>query len=311
MQRRVALAFGVLVAAAASACASAVESSRIEDAARRAVPVPICLKPLPRHADKGVIAQLSAEDYWSMILPSYEPGAGTVDAQGRDCAGRALLSKAELAQAEGPHEGPIPARPQDVTVTGAADGFKVVWLRTHQFADGTAAGPLALVRPREAYAEVYAVGLYRGHPGAARLGFERLGFRILVTATNDGCGGGKAAESCQTNLTLFLCTGGELLPSAQFATLRVETGAEPGMDRVQYRLTANPIYEAKSVRVREQMVVRDSGQNELRKSNQDRIFTLQGGTALAAKNPSLWTQVVGTKKAAELPASHPPVDKRK
>ena len=311
MSRPAALAFGVLAAVASGACASAVESSKVEDAARRSVPVPICLKPLPRHAEVGVIAQLSAEDYWAMILPSYEPGASTVDAQGRDCAGRPLLSRPELAQAEGPREGPIPARPEDVTVAGAADGFKVVWLRTHQFADGTAAGPLALVRPREAYAEVYAVGLYRGIPGASRLGFERLGFRILVTASDDGCAGGKGADSCQTNLTLFLCTGGELLPSARFATLRVETGTEPGMDRVQYRLTAKPIYEAKSVRVREQMVVRDSGQNELRKSNQDRVFTLQGGATLAAKTDSLWNQVVRTKKPAELPASHPPVDKRK
>jgi hypothetical protein len=311
MTLRSALASAALVAFALAACASAVESSKIEDGARRAVPVPICLKPLPRHADQGVISQPTAADYWSMILPSYEPGAGTVDGRGRDCAGRALLSRPELAQAEGPHEGPLPARPEDVTVTGAADGFKVVWLRTHQFADGTSAGPLALVRPREAYAEVYAVGLYRGIPAASRFAFERLGFRILVTATNDGCAGGKAADSCQTNLTLFLCTGGELLPSAQFATLRVETGTEPGIDRVQYRLTAKPIYEAKSVRVREQMVVRDSGQNELRKSNQDRIFSLQGGTTLAAKTESLWTQIAGSKKGVELPASHPPVDKRK
>jgi hypothetical protein len=40
------------------ACAGAVESSRVEDQARREVPVAICLKAMQRYGAAGVVAQL-------------------------------------------------------------------------------------------------------------------------------------------------------------------------------------------------------------------------------------------------------------
>src|SRR5450432_2138730 len=125
------------VMATVVSCASAVESSKLEDGARRAIPVAICLKPLPRRGDK-TIATLSSEDYWSLVFPSFDAAAGSIDRSAPDCAGRQLLVSPDLAEAEGPRTGPLPANPADVVLGQGPDGFKIVWLRTHKFADGSA-----------------------------------------------------------------------------------------------------------------------------------------------------------------------------
>jgi hypothetical protein len=284
-------------AACLASCAPAVESTRLEDGARRVVPVPICLKPLPRHGGSGVVSALTPDDYWSMILPSYDPSGPTVDPSSSDCAGRPLLTSPELAQAEGTRTGQIRAAPDDIVVGSGPDGFKVVWLRTHRFSNGTAGGPLALVRAKPAYAEVYAVGLYKGTLAGSRFGFERLGPDILVTAVDEGCTGVKSGQSCETSLVLMLSRAGELKPSARVSLDRVQYGQASGIPgTVQYRLTATPVYQDKGVRIVEQIVVRDAGQNELRKSDLERVFALKGDT-LTPSGPSLWSQVVGGDEA--------------
>jgi hypothetical protein len=277
-------------------CASAVESSKLEDAARRSVPVPICLKPLPRHGNTGVMATLKPEDYWSTLLPSYEPSAATVDRSSSDCSGRQLLSGSELLQVEGPRTGPVKVGEGDATVTPGPDGFKIVWLRTHRLAGGESAGLLALMRAKEAYAEVYAVGVHRGNPARARFAFERLGPEILVTATDDGCTGVKAGQSCETSLTMYLMRSGELLPGTRFSIDRVAYAPAAGVSgNAQYRLTAAPVFQEKTIRVVEQIIVRDATQGEIRKSDLERTFTLRRST-LTASSESLWSQVVGGGK---------------
>ena len=62
-QRRSLAGLGLLLSFSALGCASAVESSKLEDRARRTVPVPICLKPFERHGTAGVVAALNPEDY--------------------------------------------------------------------------------------------------------------------------------------------------------------------------------------------------------------------------------------------------------
>jgi hypothetical protein len=178
------------------------------------VPVPICLKPLPRHGNVGVMATLKPEDYWATLLPSFDASASTVDRTAADCSGRQLLGGPELLQVEGPRTGAIKIGEGDATVTPGPDGFKIVWLRTHRLAGGDAAGLLALMRAKEAYAEVYAVGTHRANAARARFTFERLGPSILVTATDDGCTGVKAGQSCETTMTTYL----PVLPSIASVT---------------------------------------------------------------------------------------------
>jgi hypothetical protein len=287
---------------ALAACAGAVESSKLEDGARRTVPVPICLRPLPRHGASGVMATLKPEDYWATLLPSFEPSAGTVDRTAADCSGRQLLGGPELLQVEGPRTGPVKVGEGDATVTPGPDGFKIVWLRTHKLTGGDAAGLLALMRAKEAYAEVYAVGMHRANPARARFAFERLGPEILVTATDDGCAGVKPNQACETTLTTYLMRSGELVSAARFAIDRIAYGPAAGVSgNAQYRLTAAPVFQERSIRVVEQITVRDAAQGEIRKTDLERTFTLQNRTTLQSNTESLWGQVTGGGKPAAAP----------
>jgi hypothetical protein len=274
-----------------SGCGPAMESSKLEDRARREVPVPICLKALERRGTAGA-SSATPTDYWSLVLPSYEAGSSTIDRSAPDCAGHDVFSSSLFQDVEGPRTGLVPAKTEDLAVSPGANDFKVLWLRVAHFGNGDAGGPLALARPREGTAEVYAIGTYRGNAAASHFSIERLGPRILVTAGDDACSGAKPGQACQTKLAVFLMNAGQLLPVADLTLDRIEYGTAPGVaGTVQYRMTATPFFEPKALRVAEQVVVRDSTQTTIRKSNLDRRFELKG-SALTASTGSLWDEVV-------------------
>lgn len=283
------------------ACSSAVESSKLEDRARREVPVPICLKALERRSTAGASTATPA-DYWSLVLPSYDVGTSMIDRGAPDCAGREVFSMPMYQDADGARTGMIPAKTEDLQISPGANDFKVLWLRAQQFANGDAGGPLALARPREGTAEVYAIGQYRGSATASHFSIERLGPRMLVTASDEGCTSAKPGQACQTKLDVFLMNAGQLVPAANLVVDRIQYGTSPGVvGGVQYRMTATPVFQPKQLRVSEQVVVRDSTQTAIRKSNLDRTFVIKDGT-LQASAPSLWDQVVGSGSASPAPA---------
>lgn len=296
-----AVAFGSL------GCASAVESSKLEDRARRAVPVAVCLKPLARHGGEGVVSALQPADYWSLVLPSFDAGSSTVDRSMPDCAGRPVFENPELAQAEGSRTGSLSAKLEDAIVTPAADGLRIVWLRTHAFPDATAAGPLALVRPRAGYAEVYATGFYRGRAKDSHFSLERMGPRLLVTVSDEGCAGVKPQQACESAFAVYIMNAGQLVPAARFALDRIDYRVVPGAaGTAQVRLTATPVFQERVLRVAEQVVVRDSSQSVVRKSDLERLFQLSAGGKLTPTAESLWVQVVGSSNADDAPSAPPP-----
>jgi hypothetical protein len=289
-----------LAATGAGACAQPILSTKVEDGARRAVPVAICLKPLPRRGTVKAAPILLPEDYWSMILPSFDPSAGTVDLGAPDCSGRPIFTSPELLSSSSTRTGPIRANPADVITGPAPDGFRVVWLRTHSYGDGSVAGPIALVRGRETYGEVYAIGLYHGSRGQSRFALERMGFDLVITAVDDGCAEVKGQKPCQSTMTPYLMSGGELFPATQIVTDRLENGFVPGASgQVQFRLTATPIFQDRAVRVLEQFAVRDPNQGDIRKSELERVFTLRGRTKLVSNAESLWAEVLAAQGAPE------------
>ncbi len=284
-----------------TACASAVESSRIEDRARRTVPVPICLKALERRS-AGVVSTLKPEDYWALVLPSFDAGAKTVDRSAPDCSGRAVFDKPELAEAEGVRSGSLSVKPETAVIAPAADGLRIVWLPTHRFANEEAAGPLALLRAREGFAEVYATGFYRGHEKNSRFALERMGTRFVVTAGNEGCAKANG-KRCESTFKVYVMRSGILVPSANFAMDRVDYRSMAGVPgAVQYRLTVTPIFEDKVLRVVEQLIVRGENQSVLRKSDMERVYRLQADGQLTCKQQSLW-DAEGVNSA---PAAAPP-----
>jgi hypothetical protein len=295
---------GVAVLLLASACASAVESSKLEDRARRSVPVPVCVQPLKR-STTGISTVVPA-DYWKMVLPGFDSGSGTLDTTSPDCAGRMPFSEQDRVNAEGPRTGAVPAPADNAVVTPGPDNFRVVWLRTYQFADGSWSGPLALTRAREGYAEVYGTGSYRGRPTTTRFSLERMGSRIVVTATDEGCGQVKPGQSCETDFNAFLLAGGRLNKAASFPLDRIDYrpfGAVSGL--AKYRLTAAPVFQARSLRVIEQVVVEDANQGTLRKSDLERVFSLAPDGSMKPNAPSLWSEVEAPAATSHAPAPPP------
>ncbi len=287
---------------ATAGCAGAVESSKLEDGARRTVPVPICLKALERRSG-GLVSSLKPEDYWSLVLPAYDEGSSTVDRSAPDCSGRAVFDKPELAEAQGVRSGALIVKSEDAIVTPGPDGLRIIWLRTHRFADGTAAGPLALARAREGFAEVYATGFYRGREKDSRFALERMGHSFAVTACDEGCSGVKSGQACESRFSVLVMRSGKLVPSEQFALDRIDyrsVAGVPGL--VQYRLTATPVFHDKGLRVIEQLILRDQNQGVIRKSDLERVFQLGSGGQLKTARESLWTAEVGSA----LPPREPP-----
>jgi hypothetical protein len=295
---------GVGGALALGGCAGAVESSKMEDRARRTVPVPICIQPLER-STSGV-SKIEPNDYWKMVLPGFDAGSSSVDVSSTDCAGRPAFAEIDLLSAEGPRAGSVPAKADHAVVTPGPDGFRVVWLRTFDFADGSSVGPLALVRSREGYAEVYGTGSLRGKLKTTRLSLERMGSRILVTATDEGCAEPKPGQGCETAFTVFVLGSGRLNRAASLPLDRVEYRPFPGLPGLaKYRLTATPVFQDKGMRVVEQVLVQDPNQGTVRKSDMERIFQLAPNGELKSNAPSLWTQVAADRSATPPPAAVP------
>lgn len=295
-----------LLALEVAGCAGAVESSKLEDRARRTVPVPVCVQPLKRNTSG--VSSVTPADYWKMVLPGFDAGTSTVDTSIPDCSGRTAFSETELLNAEGPRTGAVPALPDNAVVAPGPDSFRVVWLRTYKFADGSWSGPLALARPREGYAEVYGTGTYRGKPSSTRFSLERMGSRILVTATDEGCGQVKPGEGCETAFSAYLLAGGHLAKAASFPLDRIDYrpfGGLPGV--AKYRLTAAPVFQPRAMRVIEQVNVEDANHTTVRKSDLERVFTLAPDGSLKPNTPSLWSEIdpAASPPPANAPAATP------
>jgi len=117
----------------------------------------------------------------------------------------------------------------------------------------------------------------------------------------------KPGQSCETTLTAYLMRSGELLPGARFAIDRIAYAPAAGVGgNAQYRLTAAPVFQERSIRVMEQIVVRDSAQGEIRKSDLERVYSLSNRTSFVPNNESLWAQVLGGGKPTGAAANAPP-----
>jgi hypothetical protein len=182
-----------------------------------------------------------------------------------------------------------------------------VWLRTHALPDGTAVGPVAVIRSGERFAELFALGTLRSNPERTRLGTVRMGGEYLVTAESDGCTGRKAGVGCQTVMNVMLPRRGALAPVAEVPIERVAYSgkAERGaLGVLEYRLSSVPEFREGSIKLVEQVRIKDDTGRDLRKAEHERVFTVDDTTGVAtASEPSLWDQVV---KADDVrPASGP------
>jgi hypothetical protein len=277
----------VLLATLVTSCGKSAPPPRslVEDKARRDVPIAICRKPLAP-TDVNESGAPRAEAYWSALLPSFHGLDTTFDAV--DCLGQMVNASAR----------PPPATPTtihvslaDSTISPVPDGTQLVWLRTSTLSDRLASGLLALVRPRPSELEVYAIGFYTGSTAHSRFELAKLGAVPLLTLRNEGCADVKVEVECESTLSFALVLGGQLVMAGTTPAERLKYGVLKDVGRVKSRLTIEPpIFEAQAVRIKEKISVHDVADNEVRKLEGERIFTLRG-SELVPNTESIWTQV--------------------
>ena len=282
----------VLLAAAgavAPACASPPPVSRIEDRARLDVPISICRRPLaPGEANDAGIPRPDA--YWEVVFPGFRGFGAAFNPNEPDCIG-----EPHVVDARGPQGPAVQIGPDDAVVVPGPDGVQAVWLRSFRISDKLGAGPLVLARARPSELDVYAMGGFRGSLAHSRFELARLGSARTVVGYDDACADAKVDTECDSTVTFFVAVGGKLVASAESPTQRVRFGNLKGLGRVQYRLTTDPpVFDKLNVRIHERLQVRDSGDEDVRKAEGDRVFTLGDDRSLNPQQDSLWSQVPKT-----------------
>ena len=293
-------------------CGSPQARSRLEDQSRRTAPLPACVLHLPerRPGSAGTIRKLREEQIVKLMFPSFDEEKRTLPQGAQSCTGAPVFDDPMFREAQlvRTNAWPFVAQEGDLTYGGGGDRLKIVWLRTHTFADGTVAGPLAVIRSGERFAELFAMGAYRSQPEHTRLATVRMGGDYLVTAENDGCTAHKQGAGCQTTMSVFLPRKGKFMPLVEVPVERVAYSgrAERGsMGVLEYRLTTVPEFRDDAIKLVEQVRVKDDTGRELRKAEHERVITVDDKGVAAATEPSLWDQMIKGDKADDGKPSHP------
>lgn len=282
------------------ACASPLPPGRSAASVRKLVPVPICLRPLPRQPAPGTRLELTSSEYWSLLWPDLGDDAKSIDALARDCAGGQPL--ASLASQS---EAPIDVSLGTALSAKFPDKFELVWLPTGRADAGAEVGLIALVRPLERRLEVYAIGTHVGEPKRTRLALERIGHRLVVAALEDGCGDAALVE-CESTARLYLVDRGRLGQRASIPFERRSGGPERGS--AEYTFSAQLAYRPNGVNLAERLEVRDRQHGNLRSLELQRTLSLTGGR-LMPSSESLWERAL--EELAETPTRNQPKPKPK
>ncbi|MCL2725578.1 MAG: hypothetical protein FWD69_14185 [Polyangiaceae bacterium] len=257
-----------------------------------------------RRTATGTARKLREEEIVKLMFPAFDDKTRSLPQGALTCTGAAIFNSPVFTGGQIVRRSAWPFVQQegDITYGSGGDRLKVVWLRTHEFSDGTFAGPLAVYRTSERFAELFALGVHRGKPDKARLGTARMGGEVLVTVEQDGCSNRKEGSPCQTMLSVLLPRRGVL---TEFMNVPVERVGYSGknergaMGVLEYRLTSVPDFRQDSVHLVEQIRVQDDTGREFRKAEHERLFTIDDNGNVVAAEPPLWDQFV---KADAAPA---------
>lgn len=251
--------------------------------------------------------KLREEEVVKLMFPTFDEEKRELPGGAQTCTGSPVFDDPLFrdAQLVRRNAWPFVEQEGDVTYGSGGDRLKLVWLRTHAYGDGSAAGPLAVVRSGERFAELFAVGALKSQPERTRIAAVRMGGDYVITAESDGCTGHKAGTACLTSMRVFAPRKGKLMPIVDVPVERVGYGGKPekGSSGVlEYRLTSVPEFKEDAIKIVEQVRVKDDAGRELRKAEHERVFTFDEKGVATASEPSLWEQIVKEEAPAPPPA---------
>ena len=292
--RVAAVGVGLVGVGALGGCGAAAKEQHREVETRLLAPVPACVMRLPaRRVKNGLARNMSETGYWRLVFPTFDTEKLALPEDAVPCTGRNVLADPALKGGEWIRRYPVSVEEGEIRLGGGGDRIKALWMRTHRFPDGTEAGPLALVRPKEDSAEVYAVGIYRGITKQPLFALERIGPEVVITVQDEGCTGNTKVEPCRSLTSIFLPRRGELVRLTAFTADRrdyVDVGEPGSYGRIEYRLTSSVRYEKSGLKLFELMTAKDDGGRELRHAEIERIFTLRD-VELVPNEDSLWPHI--------------------
>lgn len=149
---------------------------------------------------------LPAAVWFQVLIPGVSRPALLLPDQPRACSGEPIAADPLAAP-------PLPPRPlaeSDLTFGEGPEGQLLVWARALRFADGAAAGPVALVRWFERGLEIRAIGLLHGPARRVRLRLEPLAEHALLVADGERCA---APDACVREYSLMPLLGRRFVPA--------------------------------------------------------------------------------------------------
>jgi len=162
---------------------------------------PICASLVgSERAEESDTRLLPPSAWFTLLIRDVRRPALTVPSEPHDCSGRTIT-----ATAPGPEPKELPVVPlvgSDLTFSPGPEGHMLVWARVERFADGTARGPVALIRRVARGVEVRGIGTLWAPAGRVRLRLERFGDIQLLLADSQSCADA-APEDCTRQLQLL------------------------------------------------------------------------------------------------------------
>lgn len=191
---------------------------------------PICASLVgSQRADESDTRVLQPTAWFRLLIRDLRQPASMAPPEPHDCTGRTIT-----AMPPGPISEKLPPAAlgaSDLTFAPGPEGHMLVWARVERFADGTARGPVALIRRVARGIEVRGIGTLWAPAGRVRLRLERFGELQLLVADSQVCAS-KLPDSCTRQVQLMPLVGQRFVA----ADLREEGSDAPaGPARVTMR----------------------------------------------------------------------------
>lgn len=173
-------------------------------------------------ADEADTRVLPAHAWLSVLLPGLSLPDLRLPAAPRTCSGQPLTADPRRAGE------PLPPRPlaeSDLTFGEGPQGQLLVWARALHFGDGSALGPVALVRWVERGLEIRGVGPLHAASHRPRLRLVPFGAHTLLVAAGDRCPP-DTPDACVHEITLTPLIG------QRFVAVDLLEGDSPGPARL-------------------------------------------------------------------------------